>query len=175
MSWFMYTLSHLLAKHLSEEPSSIHLIASLSVKEGCLQVILPLKHLLQAEQAPFPHLLRKGVHFIFQLFWSSSIDYIPVIQCLSWTRLGERGKMVSKPQHNIPGGFWQVLTKRGREHFHQCTVQHSPGCCQLSLLPGDAARPYVCLLNFKQICSSLAHLWCLVQFHGEASFFLMCL
>lgn len=31
----MYTVSHLLAKHLSEEPSSTHLIASLSVMEGC--------------------------------------------------------------------------------------------------------------------------------------------
>lgn len=35
MSRFTYMVSRLLAKHLSEEPSSIHLIASLSVMEGC--------------------------------------------------------------------------------------------------------------------------------------------
>lgn len=103
LSWFTYIVSHLLARHLSEKPSSIFLIASLSVFIGRLPLGSPLslKHLLQAEQAPFLPLLLKGhIHFSIQLFWWPSAESIPVNQCLSWTGLGGVGEVVSKPHQN---------------------------------------------------------------------------
>lgn len=153
-----------------------HLIASLSVMEGCHQVILPLKHLLQAEQALFPHLC-KGCMLQFPtvlvtLHWIDSSHSMSVLN-----RAGRKrgdGVEISKQYSR-----WVLTSADKKGEWNTSisvlsnTVQDAVSfpCCQ-----GHCKTPHLSTelqTNLPIPCPPL--MTRVAQFHGKASPFLMCL